>query len=141
VNIFFVLFLSFLVTVAAMTRRTKQKEAIASVLKKGDQPLTIEEIHRIAIGQVPSLGIATVYRTLKSLLEEGRIKLVELPGQPLHYEEAHKGHHHHFSCNSCHGIFELEKCLGEVQQLALKGFQVTDHEIILYGACPRCAYS
>ena len=79
-----------------ISRRTKQKEAIASVLQKKHQPLTIEEIHRIALKTVPSLGIATVYRTLKSLLEEGSIKLVELPGQPLHYEEAHKGHHHHF---------------------------------------------
>lgn len=121
-----------------MIRRTKQKEAIASVLQKKHQPLTIEEIHRIALKTVPSLGIATVYRTLKSLLEEGCIKTVELPGQPLHYEEAHKGHHHHFCCNACHGVFELEKCLSGIHQLAPKGFQVADHEIILYGTCAGC---
>ncbi len=124
-----------------MIRRTKQKEAIVSVLKKNHQPLTIEEIHRLAVKEVPSLGIATVYRTLKSLLEDQKIKVVELPGQPLHYEEAHKGHHHHFCCHTCHGIFELEKCPGNIHQLAPKGFEVTDHEIILYGACADCAKS
>lgn len=124
-----------------MIRRTKQKEAIVSVLKKNHQPLLIEEIHRLALKLVPSLGIATVYRTLKSLQEEGNIKIVELPGQPLHYEEAHKEHHHHFCCNRCHGVFELEKCLSEIHQLAPKGFEVTDHEIILYGICSNCATS
>jgi len=103
--------------------------------------MPIEEIHQMALKAVPSLGIATVYRTLKSLLEEGIIKTVELPGQPVHYEEAHKGHHHHFFCNSCHGVFELEKCPGDIHQLAPKRFQVTDHEIILYGACADCAKS
>ena len=121
-----------------MIRRTKQKEAIVSVLKKKHQPMPIEEIHQMALKAVPSLGIATVYRTLKSLLEEGCIKAVELPGKPLHYEEAHKGHHHHFCCNACHGVFELEKCLSGIHQLAPKGFQVTDHEIILYGTCNQC---
>jgi Fur family ferric uptake transcriptional regulator len=124
-----------------ITRHTKQKEAIASALKKKQQPLTIEEIHRMALSKVPSLGIATVYRTLKSLLEEGKIKLVQLPGQPLHYEEAHKGHHHHFCCTTCHGVFELEKCPKDIHQLAPRGFQVSDHEIILYGLCTQCTVS
>lgn len=121
-----------------MQRQTKQKEAIVSVLKKTHQPITIQEIHHLALKTVPSLGIATVYRMLKSLQEEGSIKALELPGQPLHYEEAHKGHHHHFCCNMCQGVFELEKCWGEINQLAPKNFQVTDHEIILYGTCANC---
>lgn len=123
------------------SRHTKQKEAIASVLKKKHHPMPIEEIHQMALKAVPSLGIATVYRTLKSLLEEGKIKPVELPGQPVHYEEAHKDHHHHFCCNACHGVFELEKCPGNIDHLAPKGFEVTDHEIILYGHCSHCALS
>lgn len=122
-------------------RRTKQKEAITSVLKKDPRPMPIEEIHRAALKIVPSLGIATVYRTLKSLLEEGCIKTVELPGQPLHYEEAHKGHHHHFCCDRCHAIFELEKCPSDIHLLAPKNFQVTNHEIILYGFCSNCTPS
>jgi Fur family ferric uptake transcriptional regulator len=124
-----------------MTRHTKQKEAIASVLRSQHRPLTIEEIHRSALKKVSSLGIATVYRTLKALTEEGSIKTVELPGEPLHYEESDKEHHHHFCCNSCHTIFELEQCLAGVTQLAPPGFHVTDHEIILYGSCPNCLAS
>ena len=33
---------------------------------------------------------------------------VEIPGQMPRYERADKGHHHHFVCRVCGGVFELE---------------------------------
>jgi Fur family ferric uptake transcriptional regulator len=120
-------------------RTTKQKEAIEAVLHKEHHPLLPDEIHQLASLQVPSLGIATVYRSLKNLQAEGAVCCVEIPGQPPRYELANKGHHHHFHCQRCQSVFDLQKCVDGLKKLAPEGFEVTDHEIILYGLCKKCA--
>ncbi|MEO6848700.1 MAG: transcriptional repressor [Chthoniobacterales bacterium] len=121
-----------------MERRTRQKDAIEAVLEKEGNPLTPPEIHRLALKKVPGMGIATVYRFLKSLSEEGKVVSVEIPGQPPRYERANKGHHHHFFCRVCDGVFELAHCLEGIKQMAPPRFRVEDHEIILYGSCENC---
>ena len=120
-------------------RRTKQKEAIKAVLSEQDHPLLPEEIHQLALKSVSSLGIATVYRSIKHMIEEGQVCSVEIPGQSPRYERTDKGHHHHFHCGECQEVFDLQKCVEGVKKLAPSGFRVTDHEIILYGLCKGCA--
>ena len=119
-------------------RTTKQKEAIKAALASTTGPLLPEEIHRMAVQSVPSLGIATVYRSLKTLQNDGLVCSVEIPGQAPRYETTDKGHHHHFHCRKCHAVFDLEKCVEGLKHLVPKGFKVTDHEITLYGFCKSC---
>lgn len=119
-------------------RTTKQKQAIKAVLEEQNGPLLPDDIHRLAVKTVPSLGIATVYRSLKNLQEEGQVCCVEIPGQPPRYERSDKGHHHHFHCKECREVFDLDKCVEGLKKLAPPGFKVTDHEIILYGLCKGC---
>jgi len=120
-------------------RTTRQKEAIKAVLIDQDRPLLPDEIHALALKTVPSVGIATVYRSLKTLTEDGLVRCVEIPGQPPRYEGTDKGHHHHFHCQQCQGVFDLQKCVDGLKKLAPPGFRVTDHEIILYGLCKKCS--
>ncbi|MEO6053032.1 MAG: transcriptional repressor [Chthoniobacterales bacterium] len=121
-----------------MERRTRQKTAIEEVLEEHSNPLTPVEIQRYAVKKVAGIGMATIYRSLRSLTEEGIVKTVEIPGQPPRYERADKGHHHHFLCRACGGVYELEKCLAGIKTMAPPRFVVEDHEIILYGSCESC---
>jgi Fur family transcriptional regulator, ferric uptake regulator len=121
-----------------MERSTRQKRAIEAVLEKHKNPLTASEIQRLAVKEVPGLGIATVYRSLKALTNDGRVVSVEIPGQIPRYERADKGHHHHFLCRMCGEVFELERCFAPIKTMAPRGFRVEDHEIILYGSCQAC---
>ena len=102
------------------------------------RPLTPEEV--LAHGQliVPSLGLATVYRNVKILTEEGWLCEVELPGGSLRYELAERPHHHHFLCRSCGQAFDVHQCPEEIEGLAPEGFEVDDHELILFGRCAAC---
>lgn len=121
-------------------RNTQQREAIRATLARAGRPLSPSEIHRAASGSVPGLGIATVYRNLRSLAAEGWLREVELPGGgPIRYEVAGKGHHHHFHCRLCDRVFEVDDCPGDLRALAPPGFRPESHEIILYGLCARCA--
>lgn len=121
-----------------MERFTRQRQAIREVLDEQNRPLSPFEVLQAAQARVPRLGIATVYRTLKGLVEEGEAVAVELPGEPPRYEPAGKRHHHHFRCTACGKVFELEGCPGDMSYLAPKGFRTFSHEIVLYGRCADC---
>ena len=123
---------------AIMERSTRQRTAIRETLAEAGRPLSPQEILTAAHAQVPGLGIATVYRTLKALVEEGVLEPVELPGQGTRYELAHRPHHHHFQCRACQRVFDIHGCPGDLSALAPPGFLVETHEINLYGLCGDC---
>lgn len=103
--------------------------------------MTVAAIHRRSSDEVPDLGIATVYRTLKLLIAQKLVELVELPGEEPHYECAKQDHHHHFRCLDCDRWFELAHCpLAAWDGVTLpEGFLIEGHHLTLYGRCPACA--
>ncbi len=125
-----------------MERKTRQFQAIFEVIAHGGRPLLAQEILELATKAVPQLSLATVYRQIKSFLEDGSIRQVQLPGQNPRYEiDSHKrdhGHHHYFQCRHCEKVFDVPTCPGNFDKLAPAGFMVEDHEIILYGRCGEC---
>ena len=117
---------------------TKQKLVLGGVFEQAKRPLTASEICNEARKEIPSLGIATVYRAIKQSLTEGNVRAVEIPGVAPHYESAGRQHHHFFLCQECKRLFELMGCVRGVRGLAPNGFRVQQHEIVLYGACASC---
>ncbi|MBC7895917.1 MAG: transcriptional repressor [Cytophagaceae bacterium] len=122
-----------------MERRTRQRSAIQEALSSAERPLTPAEVLEMAQAKVPNLGLATVYRALRSMIEEGSAHLVDIPGTPPRYESSHLGHHHHFHCRTCLQVFEVDGCPGNLARLAPPGFVLDGHEVVLYGRCTRCA--
>ena len=122
-----------------MVRKTRQREAIRSAFQRADRPLSPGEALALAAQDVPAMGMSTVYRTIASLVDEGWLKAVNLPGQPDRYETAGRHHHHHFHCTACGGVFEVAACPGDLAAIAPQGFLVHDHEVILTGWCKACA--
>lgn len=121
-----------------MERDTAQRRAIRKVFADVHRPLSPQEVLDEAQRSAPKLGIATVYRTLKSLTDQGWLTAVELPGQPQRYEVAGKKHHHHFNCRKCGRVFELEGCPGNLARMVPDGFEMEDHEVFLFGRCADC---
>lgn len=119
-------------------RNTRQREAIRYALESAARPLAPLELLALSQTTVHGLGIATVYRNIKAMLDEGWLTAVALPGGQTVYELAGKEHHHHFQCESCRKVFELEGCLPAIHSLAPPGFYVRRHEITLCGLCPDC---
>jgi Fur family transcriptional regulator, ferric uptake regulator len=121
-------------------RQTRQRDAILGVIRDSAGPLTVQEVHERGQQQVPGLGIATVYRTLKLLLDARQIQTVVLPSGETRYEPAELGHHHHFHCRVCDLVYDLDTCPFEIplERPFPGGYQVDAHEITLYGTCPAC---
>lgn len=85
------------------------------------------------------MSLATVYRNLAMLLDDGLIARVELPGQPPLYEPADLDHHHHFHCEVCGKTYDFEGCPGDLARFAPAGFETRRHELTLFGRCAACA--
>ena len=119
-------------------RSTRQRIAIRGVIDASERPLSPQEVLEAAQVDVPALGVATVYRNLKLLVDADEIKTVTLPGETPRYESSHHAHHHHFQCDSCKRVFDVHNCPGDLAHWAPKGFTVDRHELTLYGRCSDC---
>lgn len=122
-------------------RQTPQRDAILRVIESASGPLSVPEIHALSQKTMPKLGIATIYRTLKLLLDAEQIQSVILPSGEARYERAGMGHHDHFQCRKCQHVFDLDICPSGLHNgMTLPGgFVVEDHEMTVYGLCADCS--
>lgn len=63
-------------------RETKQRNAIQAVLDEAKRPLSPQELLALADIHVPGIGIATIYRNVKIMVEQGALSPVDIPGEP-----------------------------------------------------------
>jgi Fur family transcriptional regulator, ferric uptake regulator len=119
-------------------RSTRQKRAVREVFERSERPLATEEVLAEAKRLIGSIGIATVYRAIRSLVADGFVTPVELPGFAPLYERADKGHHHHFVCTVCQRAYELAGCESDIRAKVPRGFRITGHEVTLFGICASC---
>ena len=126
---------------------TSQRLMVSNILSAhGDEHLTVEEIYDLAKEESPEIGLATIYRTVQVLLELHVIEKVTFDDGFARYElngeETGSGHrHHHAICTQCGKVYSLETDLLdtlEKQVFESLGFEVTDHEVKLYGLCSAC---
>lgn len=119
-------------------RSTRQREAICAAIEAAGRPLLPQEVLDAARLQVPGLGLATVYRNLKWLQDEGRIESVVLPGQTARFQARRHDHHHHFHCEHCDRVFPIHACPGSMDALVPQGFALHRHDLTLHGLCADC---
>ena len=126
---------------------TSQRLMVLNILSAhGDEHLTVEEIYDLAKEESPEIGLAAIYRTVQVLLELHVIEKVTFDDGFARYElngeETGSGHrHHHAICTQCGKVYSLETDLLdtlEKQVFESLGFEVTDHEVKLYGLCSAC---
>lgn len=119
-------------------RDTSQRRAIRRVFQEADRPLSTNDVLTGAKKHKANIGIATVYRTLKLLLDCGWLAIVRLPGEPPRYEVADKPHHHHFHCRLCGRVVEVPGSEDLLVELVPPGFVLEHHDLVLHGRCSEC---
>jgi Fur family ferric uptake transcriptional regulator len=122
-------------------RQTLQKKAILAAVEDMDCAFTPQELLSRAKRACPGLGIATVYRSIRGLVEEGRLRGVVVPGSAPRYERTDAMHHHHFHCESCDDVTPLAGCSLKKDYRLPPGFKASSHEVTFTGTCPTCADS
>jgi Fur family ferric uptake transcriptional regulator len=102
---------------------------------------TAQEIHTLLTERGTPVGLATVYRNLQSMVEDGTVDVVRASDGQLTYRVCSPGHHHHLFCRKCGRTVEVD--LDGVEELLLDaakshGFFNISHELELYGVCELC---
>jgi Fur family ferric uptake transcriptional regulator len=93
--------------------------------------------------RLPDVGRASVYRTLEQLEALELVHRVDVGGEVIAFERNDPGgHHHHMVCVRCGRLVPfsdpaLERAIEEVGRRA--SFEVTAHDVLLRGVCPRCS--
>ncbi len=122
-------------------KNTPQRRLIAGVFLKAGKHVGSEELYDMVRRQDPSVGQATVYRTLKLLCEAGLATEMHFGDGIARYEPADSTHHDHLICRLCGKNIEvmdenIERL--QVELAARHGFTLTSHRMYLYGECAEC---
>ena len=127
-------------------KNSRQREVISEVFFVSPDHLRVEDILQRAREKDPKISQATVYRTMKFLMDCGLAEARHFEDGYTRYEPSDTGdtHHDHLICTRCGKIIEFVDDRIETLQTevaALYGFHVTSHKMELYGECfdPDCA--
>jgi len=82
-------------------RITPQREMIIEALAHSGQHVTAEEIYTQVQGRSRAINVATVYRTLDLLVENGLACRAGLEDSCVVYAAVDHGPHIHLTCRSC----------------------------------------
>jgi Fur family transcriptional regulator, ferric uptake regulator len=121
-------------------RMTQQRRVILEELNKLTCHPTAEELHRIVRERLPNISIATVYRNLELLSEEGMIWKMNVAG-PQRRFDATTANHYHIRCSVCGRVDDLHmEVMPSIEQAARKstGYTVLSHTVEFSGICPTC---
>jgi Fur family transcriptional regulator, ferric uptake regulator len=122
-------------------RPTPRRALVLAELMSERDDATAQQLHDRLRSRGERLGLATVYRTLNALAEEGIVDvLAHRPGE-LCYRWCGGEHHHHLVCSACHRVVELRDCALEPwleRVSAAAGFVATDHRLEVAGLCGDC---
>jgi Fur family ferric uptake transcriptional regulator len=119
---------------------TTQREAIVDMFLKSREHISIEELLGRVRKRHSKVGYATVYRTLKLLVDSG-LAIERHFGDGQSRYEVVGDHHDHLICAQCGLILEFED--DEIEQLQEKiaqrlgNFTVVRHRHELYALCPK----
>lgn len=123
-------------------KSTKQREVIADIFFNTDVHISLDELLVKVRRRSPKVGYATVYRTMKLLVEcDLAVERHFGDGQTRYEPVSEEEHHDHLICTKCGKIIEFENQVIENIQAEVakeKKFIVTNHKLELYGLCNEC---
>lgn len=129
-------------TTTSPRRVTKQRSAVASMLDDEDVFRSAQDIFSRMRERGNGIGLATVYRTLQGMVEDGEVDVLRNDDGESVYRRCGTGHHHHLVCRVCGRTVEVQD--KPVERWASKvaadhRFTQVEHQVEVFGTCLDCA--
>jgi Fur family transcriptional regulator, ferric uptake regulator len=123
-------------------RQTRQRTAVLELLDELDGFRSAQDLHGLLRERGDSVGLATVYRALQALVDDGLVDVLRSSDGEAAYRRCSPVHHHHLVCRSCGRTVEVAD--PPVERWAAKvaaehGFADVQHELEVFGTCGPCA--
>ena len=122
-------------------RWTPQRKSILKVFLEQQGHVPIDDLHKKVQAQDPTIGIATLYRTMKLLIDAGLAEIHTFKEKTTYEHLYQVRHHDHLICKICGKTVEFEHPLIEKYQREVcerHGFTLKSHRMELFGICNKC---
>lgn len=123
-------------------RYTSQRQHILDVFMSTERHVTTEDLYMLVRKKYNGIGYATVFRTMKLLMQSGVCRGVDFGDAAQRYEYRHdNGHHDHLVCLNCGRFVEIfDAKLEELQRHIVKkhDYMQEYHKLDIFGLCPQC---
>jgi Fur family ferric uptake transcriptional regulator len=122
--------------------QTRQRSAVRAALEGAGEFQSAQQLHARLRAGGDGVGLATVYRTLQQLADDGDVDVLRTAdGESVYRRCSTVRHHHHLVCRSCGRTVELDAAA--VERWARRigeehGFGDVDHVVELFGTCREC---
>jgi Fur family ferric uptake transcriptional regulator len=123
------------------SRSTRQFQAVAAELATSEDFRSAQDIHAAMRARGESIGLATVYRALQSLVEFGDADILKSGSSEAAYRQCSRSHHHHLVCRWCGRTVEVRGPAVETwadKTAAQHGYTEVSHTLELFGTCAAC---
>lgn len=119
---------------------SKQRELVLKALQNNVVHPTADFIYDVLKKELPSISLATVYRNLNQLAENGIIRKIAGLDGCVHFD--HNTHpHYHFICTKCNKVYDVPYDIipDLVEQIFAKtNLVVESYDISFKGICSEC---
>jgi Fe2+ or Zn2+ uptake regulation protein len=119
---------------------TGRRSIVQALMTAPDHHVTAEDIALLVQVDQPDVHLSTVYRTLDALERLGAVGRLNLgPGPAVYHLRDHS--HHHFVCESCGAVIELDDDVVApwIQAVADRhAVAISPHQLTVTGRCSDC---
>jgi Fur family ferric uptake transcriptional regulator len=122
-------------------RITPQREIIIQTIAHASSHMTAEEIFTEVQTRTQALNLATIYRTLDMLVDEGLVSGINLGESKIVYATVNHGPHIHLVCRVCGHVTDADPQLLipiEEQLQNEHQFKPDLNHISIFGLCSYC---
>jgi Fur family ferric uptake transcriptional regulator len=125
-------------------RRGGARREVLGLLSEQSCALSALEIEDALAGRPRRVSRASIYRILEELEQIGMVQRLDIGRGMMRYEAVRQGHghHHHLVCDRCGRLQPFSDAGLERAIRRLSGrvpLAVSEHEVVLRGACDSCA--
>ena len=121
---------------------TKERRALVRHIFSSHKHFDADELVADLRNAGQSVGRATVYRTLRLLVQAGLLRELQLTNRKVYEHDYGYPSHDHLHCATCGNIIEFtnEDVRRLREQVAMShGFRATGHRFVVTGQCSSCA--
>jgi Fe2+ or Zn2+ uptake regulation protein len=116
---------------------TPQRLEILRYLDEHHTHPTVDEIYSALKTKTPSLSKTTVYNSLETLKTHKLIQSLTISGPETRYDITRRLHHH-FLCQCCGAIIDIEITCPNVNKIIQDGYRVDEVHGYFKGICKEC---
>ena len=122
---------------------SKQRELILHALAQNPIHPTADKLYELIRPFMPTISLATVYRNLNRLVDNGIIRKISGLDGSVHYDHCVEKHYH-FICTCCNKVYDVPYDVAQDLEQKLKsltGLEAQSSDLTFKGICPVCQKS